>query len=52
MGRHPDEQTMLMAISPDLMELRTAVVPAITYRERQVVQEGYIEGRQQVELGT
>ena len=43
LGRHPDKQTLLLAIGREVIELRTAVVPAVAYGESQVVQHGDIQ---------
>ena len=43
LGRHPDEYAVLLAIDREVIELRTAVVPAVAYGESQVVQHGDIQ---------
>ena len=35
--RHPDEEAVLMAVGGEVIQLRAAVVPAVAYREREVV---------------
>ena len=40
--RHPDEEAVLMAVGGEVIQLRATIVPAVAYREREVVEHGDI----------